>query len=105
MEQLLLIALMFVAMYFFVIRPQKKRQTSHQDMLKSLKPGTKIITIGGLHGEIKSINEEGKTFYLDADGAILKFEMSAIRSVVPAETAPEATAVEETPAAEETEEK
>ncbi|MCW0952773.1 preprotein translocase subunit YajC [Weissella ceti] len=94
-QQLLLIALMFGAMYFFVIRPQKKRQTSHQEMINNLKAGAKIITIGGLHGEIKSINEEAKTFYLDADGAILKFEMSAIRTVVPAETAVENNVVED----------
>ena len=100
-QQLLLIALMFGAMYFFVIRPQKKRQTSHQEMISNLKPGAKVITIGGLHGEIKSINKESNTFYLDADGAILKFEMTAIRTVVPAETVSET--VEES--AEDTEEK
>lgn len=97
-QQLLLIALMFGAMYFFVIRPQKKRQTSHQEMINNLKSGVKVITIGGLHGVIKSINKEENTFYLDADGAILKFEMTAIRTVVPAETeevAPDSS-VEET---------
>ena len=44
--------LMFAVFYFLLIRPQQKKQRRHQDMLKTLKVGDKIITTGGLIGTI-----------------------------------------------------
>jgi preprotein translocase subunit YajC len=44
--------LMFAVFYFLLIRPQQKKQRTHQDMLKSLKVGDRIITTGGLVGTI-----------------------------------------------------
>jgi preprotein translocase subunit YajC len=44
--------LMFAVFYFLLIRPQQKKQRKHQDMLKSLKVGDRIITSGGLCGTI-----------------------------------------------------
>jgi len=93
-QQLLLIALMFGAMYFFLIRPQKKQQTKHQEMLSNIKPGAEVITIGGLHGTVDSIAEDRKTLSLDADGTFLTFEMSAIRTVVTAAPAEVETVTE-----------
>ncbi len=46
------LVLMFLVFYFLLIRPQKKKQQKHQDMLKSLKVGDKVITSGGLCGTI-----------------------------------------------------
>ena len=50
---LLPLILMFVVFYFFLIRPQKKK-----DMLAALKPGDRICTIGGIYGTIKSIKDD-----------------------------------------------
>jgi preprotein translocase subunit YajC len=46
------LVLMFLVFYFLLIRPQQKKQRKHQDMLKSLKVGDKVITSGGLVGVI-----------------------------------------------------
>jgi preprotein translocase subunit YajC len=44
--------LMFGVFYFLLIRPQQKKTRQHQDMLKSLKVGDRVVTTGGLHGTI-----------------------------------------------------
>lgn len=81
MSQSLLIFVAFIAlMYFMMIRPQQKTAKKRQSMLNEIKPGTEIITIGGLHGKIDSLDKD--TFSLDADGVFLTFERSAIRTVV-----------------------
>jgi preprotein translocase subunit YajC len=46
------LVLMFLVFYFLLIRPQQKKQRKHQDMLKGLKVGDKVITSGGLCGTI-----------------------------------------------------
>ncbi len=50
--------LIFFVMYFFLIRPQNQKQNEHQEMLKSLKKGDKIITRGGIIAKI--IEVQGK---------------------------------------------
>jgi preprotein translocase subunit YajC len=44
--------LMFGVFYFLLIRPQQKKQRQHQEMLRSLKVGDRVVTTGGLHGTI-----------------------------------------------------
>ncbi|MFA5026534.1 MAG: preprotein translocase subunit YajC [Candidatus Methylomirabilota bacterium] len=46
------LVLMFLVFYFLLIRPQQKKQRTHQDMLKSLRVGDKVITSGGICGTI-----------------------------------------------------
>ena len=61
MEQLgglLPFILMFVLLYFLLIRPQQKRQKAMREMHNNLKKGDKVITIGGFHGIIDSIDED-----------------------------------------------
>ncbi len=55
---LVMIVLMFVIFYFLLIRPQQKRAKEHRAMLDNLKKGDKIITNGGVVGEIVSISEQ-----------------------------------------------
>ncbi len=59
------LVLMFLVFYFLLIRPQQKKQRKHQDMLKGLKVGDKIITSGGLCGTI-----------VDGGDPILKLEIA-----------------------------
>ena len=80
MGQILIIVLMFVAMYFILIRPAQKRQKEAAKMQSELKRGDKVVTIGGLHGEVDAI--EDTTVYLLVDGNTrLKFERQAIGRV------------------------
>ena len=76
---IIMIVLMFAIIYFFMIRPQNKKQKEIQKFRNSLQVGQDIITIGGMHGTIKSINEEDNTVVLEvATGTKIKFEKSAI---------------------------
>lgn len=50
--------LIFAVLYFLMIRPQAKRQKEQQNMLKDLKQGDEIVTIGGIHGTIAGIREQ-----------------------------------------------
>lgn len=73
--------LMFVLFYFLLIRPQQKRQKAVQQMQSDLKKGDKIVTIGGLHGFIDSI-DESKIVIKCGDGSRLTYDRSAIREVL-----------------------
>ena len=50
--------LMFVIMYFLLIRPQYKKQKEQQNMTEALKKGDKIVTSGGMHGQIVGVKEK-----------------------------------------------
>ncbi|MGG3820936.1 preprotein translocase subunit YajC [Geobacillus thermodenitrificans] len=78
---LLLIVLFFVIFYFLLIRPQQKRQRAVQQMQANLKKGDKIVTIGGLHGIIDSVDED-KIIIRAGDGTRLTYDRSAVREVV-----------------------
>ncbi|KAF0994334.1 MULTISPECIES: preprotein translocase subunit YajC [Geobacillus] len=78
---LLPIVLFFIIFYFLLIRPQQKRQRAIQQMQANLKKGDKIITIGGLHGIIDSVDED-KIIVRAGDGTRLTFDRSAVREVV-----------------------
>ena len=76
-QMLIFIVLMFGAMYFLMIAPQRKRQKQHQQMIKELKSGDRVITIGGIIGTITNVKE--KTFVLKlCDNTKVEFLKSAI---------------------------
>ncbi len=79
--QLLPLILMFVLFYFLLIRPQQKKQKQVQQMQSSLQKGDRIVTIGGLHGTIDSIDED-KVVIRCGDGSRLTYDRSAIRDVI-----------------------
>ena len=56
--QLVLILMLVVIMYFLIMRPQMKRQKQVQQMLKGLKNGDRVITTGGLYGQVHSIRDD-----------------------------------------------
>ena len=72
--------LIIVIFYFFLIRPQNKKQKETERMLKALKKGDKVITIGGIHGTISSVKENTVIVKVDDDCKI-EFNRSAISSV------------------------
>lgn len=55
------IILMFVIFYFLLIRPQQKKAKEHQEMIANLKKGDRVITSGGIHGMITSLDESTVT--------------------------------------------
>jgi len=59
------LAVIFVFFWFVMIRPQRKRQKEHQNMMETLNKGDRVITAGGLYGSIESLSE---------DSVVLKME-------------------------------
>ena len=58
LAQLAPLVLMFGAMYFLLIAPQRKKQKEHEKMLTQLQPGDEIVTSGGIYGTITSVKED-----------------------------------------------
>lgn len=56
--QLLPFVLMFVVLYFLILRPQIKKQKTQQKMIDELDKGAKIVTSGGLHGVITNLKDD-----------------------------------------------
>lgn len=76
--------LMFVVMWFLLIRPAQKRQKQTKTMQDALKRGDSVITIGGMHGKIDAVDDS--SIYLKvAEGTIIRFERQAIGRVKPDE--------------------
>jgi preprotein translocase subunit YajC len=50
--------LLFAAMYFFMIAPQRKKQKEHEKLLKSLQSGDEVVTTGGIYGTITNVKED-----------------------------------------------
>lgn len=56
--QILPMVLLFAAMYFLMIAPQRKKQKEHEKMLKALESGDEIVTTGGIFGVITNVKED-----------------------------------------------
>ena len=78
---IVIIILMFVAMYFFMIRPQKKQERETNEMRNNLKVGDEITTIGGIIGKIVSIKEETVMIETGHDRMKIRILKTAVRNV------------------------
>jgi preprotein translocase subunit YajC len=79
-NQLVMIVLMIGVFYFFMIRPQMKKQKELKKFREGLKPGDKIVTIGGIHGKILEISDA--TVLIQSEGTKLRIEKSAVSSAM-----------------------
>jgi preprotein translocase subunit YajC len=57
-SMLIMLVAIFAIFYFLMIRPESKRRKERQSMIDSLTRGDKIVTIGGLHGEIQDVHDD-----------------------------------------------
>ncbi len=72
--------LIFVIMYMLLIRPQQKKNKQHQELIKKLKSGDKVVTAGGIHGVIAGVKD--KTVLIEAaDGVKIEFSRGSVVSV------------------------
>lgn len=69
---------MILVLYFFMIRPQMKRQKKEKAFQAEIKKGAKVITASGIHGKIVEINSTDNTITLETGAGKIKFERSAI---------------------------
>lgn len=72
-----MMVLIFVVMYFFMIRPQQKRQKELNQFRNSLENGTKVVTAGGIYGTVKEVNDESVLIEVD-NGVKLRVAKSMV---------------------------
>jgi preprotein translocase subunit YajC len=73
---------MFVIMYFFLIRPQVKRQKEHKAMVAALKKGDEIQTMGGMMGKITEMGDNFMKVEV-ADNVIVTVRKASVEAVMP----------------------
>jgi preprotein translocase subunit YajC len=81
MPTILMMGIVFAIIYFLMIMPQQKKQKETQNMLKAMKKGDKIVTIGGLLGTIGNVKDDTVMVKI-ADNTVVEFRKSAIGSIL-----------------------
>lgn len=76
------LVLMFVVLYFIMIRPQMKKQKEHRAMIEALSKGDEVATAGGVLGKVTRLNET--TLHVEiAEGVEVQVQRSAVSQVLP----------------------
>ena len=81
LQMVLPLALIFAAMYFIMIRPQRKKDKKVKEMLNNLKVTDRVTTIGGIHGTITGIKDQDVILSVGKDNVQLNMARWAIRSI------------------------
>lgn len=76
------LVLMFVVLYFVMIRPQMKRQKEHKAMIEALAKGDEVVTAGGMLGRVNKLGESYVALEV-ANGVELQVQRSAVVQVLP----------------------
>lgn len=76
-----MIAVMFAIIYFFMIRPEQKKQKERLEMLKNIKKGDKVLTSAGMLGVVGNIKENTVMVKI-GENTVVEFTKSAITSVI-----------------------
>jgi len=71
-----MLGMILIVFYFFMIRPQMKKQKELKKFRESLKTGDKVVTIGGIHGKILEVNDA--TVLISSEGSKIRLDKSAI---------------------------
>ncbi len=89
--QFIPLILIFVIMYFLMIRPQQQKMKQHKAMVEALRKGDQVITQGGLIGKVSRVKDEGEIEVELADGVKVRVVRSTIAQVM-SKTEPAASA-------------
>jgi len=65
---LTILSLMF---YFFMIRPQRKKQKEHEGLVSQLRNGDRVITSGGIYGEVESVSQDSIVLRVESGASIM----------------------------------
>ncbi len=88
MSMIIMMVAIFAIMYFFMIRPQNKKQKEIQKFRNSITPGTDVVTAGGIYGKVKEVNEADNTLMVEiASGVKIKIARTSVYQGVPSEMA------------------
>ncbi len=82
LTSMLPLVLMFVVLYFVMIRPQMKKQKEHRAMIEALAKGDEVVTAGGLLGKVSKMGEAYLSLEL-ATGVEVQLQRSAIVQILP----------------------
>ena len=83
-SMIIMLVVMFAIMYFFMIRPQQKKQKEIRNFQNSLKVGQKVVTGGGVHGEVKKVELAEPLVEIEvAKGVVIKVEKSYVCAAAP----------------------
>ena len=74
---ILFLVAIFAVFYFLMIRPQRKRQKEHQQLVEELKRGDKVITSGGIYGVIESVSEDSIVIKVES-GTTIRVARSSV---------------------------
>ncbi|MER5170195.1 preprotein translocase subunit YajC [Thioclava sp. GXIMD2076] len=80
--QFLPLILIFVIMYFLLIRPQQKKAKQHRQMVEALRRGDEVVTQGGIMGKVTNVREDGTVEVEIAAGVKVRVVKSTIGQVV-----------------------
>ncbi|MFW8636858.1 preprotein translocase subunit YajC [Cribrihabitans pelagius] len=80
--QFLPLILIFVIMYFLLIRPQQKKMKQHQAMVDGLRRGDQVVTQGGVIGKVAKVKEDGEVEVEIADGVKVRVVKATIAQVL-----------------------
>lgn len=78
MDQIVMLVLIMVVFYFFMIRPQMKKQKELKKFREGLSVGDKVVTIGGIHGKVLEVAES--TILISVESGKLRVDKSAVSS-------------------------
>ena len=79
MQTVTFMGLIMIVFYFFMIRPQQKKMKLQKKFVEEMKKGDLIVTTGGIHGKIETI-DGGSTVVINSEGTRIKIEKSSISS-------------------------
>lgn len=82
MAQLIILIAMFALLWALLIRPQRARQQKQQRLLSSIDPGDEILTVGGLYGIVREIDDEDDLIVEIAEGIQVRIARRAVGGVV-----------------------
>ena len=74
---IIFLVFLFGMMYFVMIRPQRKRQQEHQQLVEELRKGDKVITAGGIYGQIETVSDENVVLKIES-GATIRVAKSCV---------------------------
>ena len=78
---IIFLVVIFVMFYFFMIRPQRKRQKEHEDLVTQLRGGDRVITAGGIYGQVESVSEDSVVLKVES-GATIRVAKGSIAGKV-----------------------
>lgn len=82
MDNLLILGLLFFIFYFLLIRPQQKRVRAHQNLMKSLAKGNRVMTSGGIIGTVVKFDGEDVVVLEVAQGVKIRIARASVTEVV-----------------------